>query len=66
MIAAVTDLANRITGAHRTWLAPDGSSKAPVDTSRLSCDLRLLTRKRGIIGIAVWPAAVESGGIGLV
>lgn len=34
MIAAVTDLAGRITGAHRTWLAPDGSGKAPVETPR--------------------------------
>ncbi|WP_132030397.1 DUF7146 domain-containing protein [Aquabacter spiritensis] len=34
MIAAVTDLAGRITGIHRTWLAPDGSDKAPVDTPR--------------------------------
>jgi hypothetical protein len=34
MIAAVTDLADRITGAHRTWLAPDGIGKAPVDTPR--------------------------------
>lgn len=34
MIAAVTDLSGAITGAHRTWLAPDGSSKAPVDTPR--------------------------------
>jgi hypothetical protein len=34
MIAAVTDLAGAITGAHRTWLAPDGSSKAPIDTPR--------------------------------
>ena len=34
MIAAVTDLAGRITGAHRTWLAPDGFGKAPVDTPR--------------------------------
>lgn len=34
MIASVTDLAGRITGAHRTWLAPDGSGKAPVDTPR--------------------------------
>jgi hypothetical protein len=34
MIAAVTDLSGTITGAHRTWLAPDGSSKAPVDTPR--------------------------------
>jgi Toprim domain len=34
MIAAVTDLDGRITGAHRTWLAPDGFGKAPVDTPR--------------------------------
>ena len=34
MIAAVTDLDGRITGAHRTWLAPGGSDKAPVDTPR--------------------------------
>ncbi len=30
MIAAVTDLDGSITGAHRTWLALDGSAKAPV------------------------------------
>ncbi len=34
MIAAVTDLDGAITGAHRTWLAPDGSGKAPIDTQR--------------------------------
>jgi len=39
MIAAVTDLSGRLTGAHRTWLDPDGFSeatlgKAPVDTPR--------------------------------
>jgi hypothetical protein len=34
MIASVTDLGGAITGAHRTWLAPDGSGKAPVDTPR--------------------------------
>ena len=34
MIAAVTDLAGGQTGAHRTWLAPDGSDKAPIDTPR--------------------------------
>jgi hypothetical protein len=34
MIASVTDLGGRITGAHRTWLALDGSGKAPVDTPR--------------------------------
>ncbi|MBU2031528.1 MAG: toprim domain-containing protein [Alphaproteobacteria bacterium] len=34
MVAAVTDLRGRITGAHRTWLALDGSSKAPIETPR--------------------------------
>jgi hypothetical protein len=34
MVASVTDLAGRQTGAHRTWLAQDGFGKAPVDTPR--------------------------------
>jgi len=34
MVATVTDLADSITGAHRTWLAPDGSGKAPIDIQR--------------------------------
>lgn len=34
LIAAVTDLAAEITGAHRTWLDPSGRDKAPVDTPR--------------------------------
>ena len=34
MIAAVTDLGGVQTGAHRTWLLPNGSGKAPVDTPR--------------------------------
>lgn len=34
MVAAVTDLSERVTGAHRTWLAPDGSGKAPIDIQR--------------------------------
>lgn len=34
MIAAVTDLAGVQTGAHRTWLLPDGRDKAPVETPR--------------------------------
>ena len=34
MIAAVTDLDGQITGAHRTWLAPSGRDKAPIDTPR--------------------------------
>ncbi len=39
LIASVTDLAGRQTGAHRTWLDPDGFSeatlgKAPIETPR--------------------------------
>jgi hypothetical protein len=34
MLAAVTDLDGMITGVHRTWLARDGSGKAPVATPR--------------------------------
>ncbi|GGI33999.1 DUF7146 domain-containing protein [Bradyrhizobium guangdongense] len=39
MIAPVTDLDGQITGAHRTWLDPDGFDyvrlgKAPIDTPR--------------------------------
>jgi hypothetical protein len=34
LIAAVTDLGGRITGAHRTWLDPSGAGKAPIDTPR--------------------------------
>lgn len=51
MIAAVTDLAGRITGAHRTWLAPDGSGKAPVDTPRRAMG--------GLLGHAVRFGAVD-------
>jgi len=34
MIASVTNLDGRLTGAHRTWLDPSGSNKAPIDTPR--------------------------------
>ena len=34
MIASVIDLDGRITGVHRTWLSPEGSGKAPIDTPR--------------------------------
>lgn len=34
LIAAVTDLEGRVTGAHRTWLARDGRQKAPLDPPR--------------------------------
>jgi len=34
MIAGVTDLDGKITGAHRTWLDPDRRGKAPIETPR--------------------------------
>jgi hypothetical protein len=34
LIAAVTDLAGKMTGVQRTWLDPSGNGKAPVDTPR--------------------------------
>lgn len=34
LIAPVTDLHGAITGAHRTWLDPTGTGKAPLDTPR--------------------------------
>jgi len=34
LIAAVTDLTGKITGAHRTYLDPSGTGKAPVETPR--------------------------------
>jgi hypothetical protein len=34
LIAAVTDLAGTITGAHRTWLDPAGRGKAPIESPR--------------------------------
>lgn len=34
MIGAVTDLNGEMTGVHRTWLASNGSGKAPIDTPR--------------------------------
>ncbi|WP_427144829.1 DUF7146 domain-containing protein [Rhizobium pisi] len=34
MIATVTDLDDKITGAHRTWLDPRSRDKAPIDTPR--------------------------------
>jgi hypothetical protein len=51
MIAAVTDLSGVITGAHRTWLAPDGFGKAPVDTPRRAMG--------GLLGHAVRFGAVD-------
>ncbi len=41
LIAAVTDGAGIITGAHRTWLDPSGKAKAPVSTPRRAMGLLL-------------------------
>ncbi len=60
MIAAVTDLSGAITGAHRTWLAPDGVGKAPVDTPRRAMG--------GLLGHAVRfgaPCEVMAAGEGI-
>jgi len=57
MVAAVTDLEGRITGAHRTWLARNGSGKAPVDTPRRAMG--------GLLGHAVrFGAAVDVLAVG--
>jgi len=42
MIAAVTDVAGNVTGAHRTWLTSDGTGKAPV-----ACPRRAMGRLLG-------------------
>jgi hypothetical protein len=34
LIAAVTDLKGTVTGAHRTWLDPSGTRKAPLEEPR--------------------------------
>ena len=41
LIAAVTNDAGTITGAHRTWLDPSGRSKAPISTPRRAMGLLL-------------------------
>ncbi|MCA1384346.1 MULTISPECIES: toprim domain-containing protein [unclassified Bradyrhizobium] len=56
MIARVTDLEGRITGAHRTWLDPDGFDrvrlgKAPIDTPRRAMgDLLGNAVRFGVVG----------------
>ncbi len=41
LIACVTDLDGKLTGAHRTWLDPSGLDKAPVSTPRRAMGLLL-------------------------
>lgn len=50
MIAAVTDLNGRITGAHRTWLDPRRRDKAPLDTPRRAMGVLLGNAVRFGIG----------------
>ena len=47
LIAAVTDRAGRITGAHRTWLDPDGFSRANLGRAPLDTPRRAMGRLRG-------------------
>ncbi len=59
LIAAVTDLDGRITGAHRTWLVPSGDDKAPVDTPRRAIGHLLGNGVR--FGVAGKPAPAQAG-----
>jgi Toprim domain len=59
LIAAVTDLAGTITGVHRTWLSPDGSDKAPIETQRKAMGHLLGNAVR--FGIAVDAMAAGEG-----
>ncbi|TGQ35768.1 toprim domain-containing protein [Mesorhizobium sp. M00.F.Ca.ET.216.01.1.1] len=56
MIAAVTDLDGRITGAHRTWLDPRSRDKAPIDTPRRAMGMLLGNAVRFGIGDDVMAA----------
>lgn len=60
IIAGVTDVSGKLTGVQRTWLARDGSSKAPLATPRRSLG--------DILGSAIWlgtPGKVCAVGEGL-
>jgi Toprim domain len=59
LIAAVTDLGGRITGAHRTWLDPSGEDKAPIDTPRRAIGHLLGNGVR--FGVAGKPAPAQAG-----
>ncbi|MGY3133737.1 hypothetical protein ACVWZM_004419 [Bradyrhizobium sp. USDA 4501] len=42
MIAAVTDLSGNLTGAHRTWLDPDGFSETALGKARIDAPKRAM------------------------
>lgn len=47
LVAGIVDAAGKLTGVHRTWLAPDGSGKADVSPPRK-------VWPRGIAGGVIW------------
>ena len=59
LIAAVTDLSGSITGVHRTWLARDGASKAPLPDPRRAMGQLLGHGVR--FGIAIHVLAAAEG-----
>lgn len=59
MLAAVTNLNGTITGVHRTWLARDGSGKAPIATPRRAMGRLLGNGVR--FGVATDVVAVGEG-----
>jgi len=65
MIAAVTDLSGKLTGAHRTWLDPGGFSeanlgRAPIETPRRAMGDLLGQAVRFGVGGEVMAAAKAS------
>ncbi len=60
LIAAVTDLGGRITGAHRTWLDPSGHDKAPIDSPRRAMGHLLGHGVRFGVATTLWPPAKAS------
>ncbi|MBE0577946.1 toprim domain-containing protein [Devosia sp.] len=64
LIAAVTNTSGELTGLHRTWLSPDGSDKAPVESPRRAMGQLLGSGVR--FGIASdQPITVMAAGEGL-
>ena len=65
MIAVVTDLAGHLTGAHRTWLDPDGFSEATLGKAPIKTPRRALG---DLLGHAVrfgWAGEVMAAGEGV-
>jgi hypothetical protein len=66
LLAAVTDLRGTVTGVLRTWLAPDGSNKAPIATPRRAMGHLLGNGVRfGVVHPARAGAGVVAAGEGL-